>query len=395
MGRIEESTSFLKKRSKRLLFLRCSHFRGTGPDLSAGAGIKVFLLRAGRAAAFLQKKKSLVSLCLAALPATAISEGIDLSHGGPVTVTALGGIDWDQKNQTVTAHEQARAVRGDTTVDADVLIAHYRKKATPPPKPGDPPPKPTPVSATPNTTPGGPDDTGSNEIYRLNAEGHVHMFTPTDQAWGDHAVYDIDQAVLVLTGHGLRLTTPNDVLTARDSLEYFSAKHMAVARGDATANSNDGRRIVGDTLVGYTVDPYAPPPAKGEAPKPALAKPKAAGSDSDQPGKLQRVEAYGHVILTTPTEIVTGDRGVYIPDTGLARVVGHVHVTRGENQLNGAAAIVNMKTGIATMTQAPGRRVQGLVVPNGSGGGSSGTPGADSDAGKAANKTPPKKEAPQ
>ncbi len=337
---------------------------------------------------FLQKKKTLVALWLAALPATAIAEGIDLSHGGPVTVTALGGIDWDQKNQTVTAHEQARAVRGDTTVDADVLIAHYRKKAAPPSKPGDPPPppKPTPVS----TTTGGPDDTGSNEIYRLNAEGHVHMFTPTDQAWGDHAVYDIDQAVLVLTGHALRLTTPNDVLTARDSLEYFSAKHMAVARGDATANSNDGRRIVGDTLVGYTVDPYAPPPAKGQAPTSAPTKPKTTGAESDQPGKLQRVEAYGHVILTTPTEIVTGDRGVYIPDTGLARVVGHVHVTRGENQLNGAAAIVNMKTGVATMTQAPGRRVQGLVVPNGSGGGSSATPGTES-----ANTTPPKKEAPQ
>ncbi len=324
------------------------------------------------------------------MPAGAVSEGIDLSHGGPVTVTALGGIDWDQKNQTVTAHDQARAVRGDTTVDADVLIAHYRKKATPPPKPGaPPPPKPTPVSATPTTTPGSLDDTGSNEIYRLNAEGHVHMFTPTDQAWGDHAVYDIDQAVLVLTGHALRLTTPNDVLTARDSLEYFSAKHMAVARGDATANSNDGRRIVGDTLVGYTVDPYAPPPPKGQAAKPATAKQGGSGSDADQPGKLQRVEAYGHVILTTPTEIVTGDRGVYIPDTGLARVVGHVHVTRGENQLNGAAAIVNMKTGVATITQAPGRRVQGLVVPNGSGGGSSASP----ESGAA--KSPPKKEAPQ
>lgn len=343
----------------------------------------------------------LIAGCLA-VPASAVSEGIDLSHGGPVTVTALGGIDWDQKNQTVTAHEQARAVRSDTTVDADMLIAHYRKKAAAPPKPGEPPqppPKPTPVSATPNPTQGGPDDTGSNEIYRLNAEGHVHMFTPTDQAWGDHAVYDIDQAVLVLTGHALRLTTPNDVLTARDSLEYFSSKHMAVARGDAIATSNDGRRIVGDTLVGYTVDPYAPLPPKGQAPKPdakpAPGKTHAAGADADQPGKLQRVEAYGHVILTTPTEIVTGDRGVYLPDTGLARVVGHVHVTRGENQLNGAAAIVNMKTGVATMTQAPGRRVEGLVVPNGSGGGSSGSPGTESDTGKTAGKTPPKKEAPQ
>jgi lipopolysaccharide export system protein LptA len=320
------------------------------------------LVLAGLASAFLQGRHGFVyrvwlTAGLLAAPAIAFPEGIDLSHGGPVTVTALGGIDWDQKTQTVTAHEQARAVRGDTTVDADVLIAHYRKKPAPPAKPGEPPPpKPAPVSSTPNATQGGPDDTGSNEIYRLNAEGHVHMFTPSDQAWGDHAVYDIDQAVLVLTGHALRLTTPNDVLTARDSLEYFSGKHMAVARGDATATSNDGRRIVGDTLVGYTVDPYAPSPAKGSAPKPE-AKPAAgtgsAGSDPDQPGKLQRVEAYGHVILTTPTEIVTGDRGVYLPDTGLARVVGHVHVTRGENQCR--TSRVADHRGRRALTPIPGR----------------------------------------
>jgi lipopolysaccharide export system protein LptA len=296
------------------------------------------------------------------------AQPIDLSHGGPVTVTAAGGIDWDQAAQTVTAHEDARAVRGNATVTADRLIAHYRKKAgaagavqkaaatTPPP-----------------TMPASASDTGSNEIYRLNAEGHVHIFTQTDQAWGDHGIYDIDQAVLVLTGQGLRLTTPQDLLTARDSMEYWSAKHMAVARGDATATSNDGRRIVGDVLVGYTVDPYAPPAAKtadakaAEAPKPAAP----AGTDPAVPGKLQRVEAYGHVEVRTLTEIVTGDRGVYLPDTGLAHVIGNVHITRGENQLNGAAAVVNMKTGRATLTQAPGGRVQGLVVPNGSGGSAS------------------------
>ncbi len=306
---------------------------------------------------------------LVGLPVAGFAQGIDLSHGGPVTVTAAGGIDWDQANQTVTAHEQARAVRGNVTTDADRLIAHYRKKAGAGAKPGDPP---VAAPAAPGTakSPADP-DTGNNEIYRLNAEGHVHIFTPTDQAWGDHGVYDIDQAVLVLTGHGLRLTTPQDVLTARDTLEYWSAKHMAVARGNASATSSDGRRITADTLVGYTVDPNAPPatPGKqGEAkPKPAPAK-SASAADPTQPGKLQRVEAYGHVEIRTATEIVTGDRGVYLPDTGLARVVGHVHVTRGENQLNGAAAIVNMKTGLATITQAPGKRVQGLVVPNGSGG---------------------------
>ena len=57
-----------------------------------------------------------------------------------------------------------------------------------------------------------------------------------------------------MTGRALKLTTPNDVLTARDSLEYWSQKHMAVARGNAVVVTNDGRRVAADTLVAYTAD---------------------------------------------------------------------------------------------------------------------------------------------
>ena len=301
---------------------------------------------------------------LVVLPALAEAQAIDLSHGGPINVTAAGGIDWDQNAQTVTARDDARATRGDATVTADRLIAHYRKKAG---AAAANPVKPVSTAPTSGGAPGAaPGDTGNNEIYRLEADGHVHIFTPTDQAWGDHAVYDIDQSVLVLTGHGLRLTTPQDVLTARDAMEYWSAKHMSVARGDATATSADGRRITADTLVGYTVDNSAPGAPKPATPAPA--KKPAGGDELASSGKLQRVEAFGHVVIRTATDIVTGDRGRYEPDTGIAHVLGNVHVTRGANQLNGAAAVVNMKTGLATMTQAPGARVNGLVVPNGNSG---------------------------
>ena len=224
------------------------------------------------------RRISLLAVALLA-PCAARAQAIDLSHGGPVAVTALGGIDWDQAAQTVTAHEDARAVRGNATVTADRLIAHYRRKAgaAAAAKPGQPA-APTPPPPVTGSGPSAPADAGSNEIYRLNAEGKVHIFTATDQAWGDHAVYDIDQAVLVMTGGALRLTTPQDLLTARDALEYWSAKHMAVARGDASATSNDGRRITADVLVGYTVDPNAPHAAT--APAPAK---KAAAPGTDRP----------------------------------------------------------------------------------------------------------------
>ena len=60
-----------------------------------------------------------------------------------------------------------------------------------------------------------------------------------------------------MTGRDLKLTTPNDVLTARDTLEYWSQKHMAVARGDAVVVTNDGRRVAADTLVAYTTEGHA------------------------------------------------------------------------------------------------------------------------------------------
>ncbi|WP_428375997.1 LptA/OstA family protein [Lichenicoccus sp.] len=309
-----------------------------------------------------------LALALAVLvsqAAPARGQAIDLSHGGQITVTALGGFDWDQKAQIVTAYREAQAVRGGVTVTADRLRAYYRKKAVPPGAAAKP------VAAKPGSGPAN-DDTGANEIYRLEAIGHVHIFTATDQAFGDHAIYDIDQAVLVMTGHDLHLTTPTQLLTARDVMEYWSQTRMSVGRGNASVTTNDGRRLRGDILVGYSA-PNTPPPAgtpskaqgKATAASAALAKP---GSPADDPiqssGKLKLVHAFGHVVVRTQTETVTGDRGVYVPDTGIARIVGNVHITRGQNQLNGAAAIVNMHTGLATMTEDPGALVRGLIVPN-------------------------------
>jgi lipopolysaccharide export system protein LptA len=310
-----------------------------------------------------------VWLILAALAAsgpgfgfwTARAQGIDMSKGGPVEVTSDDGMEWHQAEQVILAKGNAKAVRGDVTVTADTLIAHYRRKAGTPDAPA---PKPGAAPAV-----GGAPDTGNNEIYRLEAEGHVHIYTPTDQAFGDHAVYDIDQAVLVLTGKNLHIITPQQTMTARDTMEYWSQKHMAVGRGDAVVITNDGRRVQADVLVGYTADDSAPPGGKPPVQTVAAtppAKPAKPGSDplANSGGKLQRVDAFGHVEVRTATEIMRGDKGVYIPDTGIARLVGNVRLTRGQNQLNGDEGVTNLKTGISSVTRNTNRRVEGLVVPN-------------------------------
>jgi len=293
------------------------------------------------------------ALLLAAHPA--LAQPIDMTSGGPVDVTAVGGFEWRENEQRVIASGDARAVRDNVTVLADQLSARYRKKAgAPAPAAGAAPPAGV--------------DTGNSEVYRLEADGHVRIVTPTDEADGDHAIYDIDQAVLLMTGRNLRLTTPQDVVTARDSVEYWSEKHMAVARGNAVVVTTDGRRVAADTLVAYTTAPD-----NAAKPQPAAVTPATAPSNAPladplaASGKLQRVEAFGNVEVRTATDIVRGDRAVYVPDSGIARVVGHVRITHGQNQLNGPAADVNMKTGIAHLISDPGQRVQGLIVPNDAG----------------------------
>jgi lipopolysaccharide export system protein LptA len=277
----------------------------------------------------------LAMICMA--PAHAQTAGTPV----PIQITASQGIEWRQAEQEVIATGKAQAVRGGVTVQADQLIAHYRKKAGT---------ATAPAAADPESAL----DSGSTQIYELDAIGHVHIFSATDSADGDHAVYSLDSAVLVLTGAHLKLTTPHDVITAKNSIEYYSVKRQAVARGDALIVADNGRSIAADVIVGYLA-----PPAPAAAP--------VAGQPPDmlgQAGKLQKVDAIGHVEIHTPNQTATGNSGVYLPDRGLARLGGNVHIISGPNVLSGSDALVNMKTGIATLLASPGGQVTGTITPN-------------------------------
>lgn len=313
-------------------------------------------------------RAALVALLTALLAASspARSQQLDLSHGGPIEVTATDGIEWRQNEKEVIARGNAKAVRENVTVTADRLIAHYRKKTGPQGAgAASTAPEASTAPAQGQGGVGGTDtDTAGNEIYRVEAEGNVRIFTPTDEAQGDRAIYDLDQAVLVMTGRNLKLTTPQDVLTARDSLEYWAQKHMAVARGNAVVLTNDGKRVAADTLVAYTTDAARPASAGPQAVKASTKQDAKADDPLAASGRLQKVDAIGNVSVRTATETVIGDRGVYVPDTGIARLAGHVRITRGQNQLNGAEAEVNLKTGVSRLLSGPVGRVQGLVVPN-------------------------------
>src|SRR5207248_2580548 len=137
-------------------------------------------------------------------------------------------------------------------------------------------------------------------------------------------VYDLDQSLIVVTGKALKMTTATDVVTARDSLEWYDQKQIAVARGNAVAERN-GRVIKADILTAYMVktkppDGKAAPPAAKPAVAARPAKPGAAPASAQTPGtdsKISRVDAQGHVVVTNGLDTGRGNYGVYNADTGI------------------------------------------------------------------------------
>ncbi|MCA3323285.1 MAG: hypothetical protein INF75_01825 [Roseomonas sp.] len=284
-----------------------------------------------------------IALALFLYTSVASAQMADLNQGGPIEVTARDRIEWHQNEQVVIARGAARAVRGGVTIDADLLLARYRPR-------GGAPAETRPPSEGPG---------GASEIWRLEAEGSVVITTATDRAEGDRAIHDIDQAVMVLTGRNLRLTSPDNVLTASDSVEYWPQRRMAVARGDAVVVTKDEKRVRADVLVAYFREA---PTEAGTAPRPQAAR-RAAETAPGSGSNLERVEAFGRVEIRTPTEVVRGDSGIYTPPNGLARLLGNVTIVRGDNTLTGCEAIVNMDTNVSRLVACPNERVRGIIIP--------------------------------
>jgi len=294
----------------------------------------------------------LFCLCSAAPPA--IAQGLNLgaaSEDRPIAISATSGIEWQQDAQVYIARGNAVAKRGTTEVYADTLTAHYR----------------------PSKGAG-----GETEIYRLNADGHVTIKGETQTVVGDQAVWDVDQQTGIVTGKGLKLTTTTDVVTARDSLEWYDQKQIAVARGDAVAVRENVKRVRADVLTAHMTKDKAKPgatkpaaqpaklPVSAPATKPGVAAgPPAAGDESS---RISRIDAQGNVIVSTATDIGRGDYGVYNADTGLVTLLGNVTITRGDNAIRGQYAVVDLNNNVSRMLPTAGRpgsppsRIEGIFI---------------------------------
>ncbi|MCZ6885297.1 MAG: hypothetical protein O7E53_02905 [Alphaproteobacteria bacterium] len=263
-----------------------------------------------------------VALALAMVSPAGNAEAQGLGLGGPsgkpIEVTANEGIEWHQKQKRYIARGKAKAIQGNTTVHGNTLIAYYDDSK----------------------------EKGS-EIYRIDAIGDVKIVSPTETAYGDKGVYDVRNGVLVLTGRNLKLVTKNEIVTARDSLEYYEKKSMAVARGNAKMRlrnpAKGGERTIRADVLTTRFNPPGTKAGKGKS------KGKRKTKSGGEQKRMERMDAFGNVVITRPGEIALGERGVYLPNKEIAELWGNVRITRGKNQLNGERAIVNFKTGISRL----------------------------------------------
>ena len=293
-----------------------------------------------------RKWLSLLIAGLVLLPAEAARAQLGSpDSAAPINIQADNGIEWQQNKQLYIARGNALASRGPATIKAETLIAHYRE-----------------VKGENGNT------GGNSQIYRIEAEGNVVITRDTRTIVGDRADYDMDKGIGIVRGKGLKMTTPTDVITARDALEWYDEKQIAVARGDAVAVRQGGRTIKADVLTAYMVK--TAPAAKPET---VAAKPGANGKPGTAPpggdeSKINRIDAQGHVVVVNGLDIGRADYGVYNAATDIATLLGNVTLTRGKDVITGQYAVMDLSNNVSRIMPAsalPGgtrQRVQGLFV---------------------------------
>lgn len=257
--------------------------------------------------------KFLCSFCLVFLMFSShgwAQSALNPDRNEPLEITADDSLEWHRTKMYFKARKNVHAVQGGTTLISDVLTAKYR------------------------------DGGEGMDIHTLQADGHVQIISAQSKAYGDHATYKVDKGYAVMTGRNLRLISDGQTVTARDKFQYWVNSGRLEAIGQAVA-VRLGDKLEADKLIATFTE--------------------------DKTGKrtLKTLEAIGNVIITTPTEILTGELAIYQAATNIAEIHNNVKILRGPNVLEGDRAQVNLDTNVSKIFGGTGGtgRVRGVFYP--------------------------------
>jgi|GEM_PF-3251599 len=254
--------------------------------------------------------------------------GFDISGNKPIDISADNGIEWRKQDKVYIARGKALAVQGDQSVAGDTLMGYY--------------------------------STDSNHIDRMTADGNVIIKNTSQTAYGDHADYDTNTKLLVMTGNNLKsVTDKGDVITARDRMEYWKDRDTVVAKGNVYGVHGD-TKVHSDLANGYF--------------------------HADSTGKkvLYQIEAIGNVRTDTTKQTAYSDKMVYNLETKIAVLIGHVRILQGNNTFTGDRAEINTATNVSRLLSDPGKpngRVHTTIGPKSNNSSSTSTPADGSKVG--------------
>jgi lipopolysaccharide export system protein LptA len=224
--------------------------------------------------------------------------GFDISGSKPIDISADNGIEWRKQDKVYIARGNALAVQCDQSVSADTLTGFYSND--------------------------------SNHIDRMTADGNVVIKNAHQTAYGQHADYDTNTKLLIMTGDNLKsVNDKGDVMTARDRMEYWKDRDTVVARGNVYSIHGD-TKVRSDLQVGYF--------------------------HVNTAGKkvLYQMEATGNVQTVTTKQTATSDKMVYNLETKVAVLTGHVKIQQDNNVSTGDRAELNTATNVSRILSQPG-----------------------------------------
>ncbi len=208
-----------------------------------------------------------------------------------IELFADDGLEWDQKNQTITMNKNATAKTPTYELKADNIVAHYK---------------------------------GNNkQIYKIYANDNVKIISPTETITTDKMLYDIDNEKIDLfsINNPTILKTNDSEIIAKEEIVYFKDKNYATATNANIKHSS--RDLFADFI-------------------------KISFENKNGKNKLKEINASGNIKLIDGTEELYGDTAKYNPENGYATIEGDVHFKKGNDaNLSGGKILYNMKTGIA------------------------------------------------
>ncbi len=237
--------------------------------------------------------------------------GNEASSDQPIEISAGQALEWKQKDLQYIARGDVIITQGKATIKADTVVADYREGKQ-----------------------------SKTEIWRLTATDNVIISDAENIITGDKGVYLIDGGIATITGSNLKFTTPEQVITATEKMEYATDKGTATAIGNAKVVQGK------DTLTSSRLNVYFK-------------------KDDNGKNALQKIDAVGRVKIVTPDETLTGDSGTYNAGNDTATINGNVKIIRGANTLEGARATVNLTSKISKIfgNEKTGGRVKGVFFP--------------------------------